>query len=155
MTVILFFALSYSFTDTFTSEYVYLDTFSLLLLILCTRSSWRPITDTFPLFRLIQIRLFQLCQIDSFDHISYIYIYNFLVPSNERGISTALFTLITNIFHCILLIIDIFHGGFCLQIQFHGARFEELQEFIDVEHLPSDYGGKGPAYTNEVISCFW
>ena len=36
------------------------------------------------------------------------------------------------------------------QLHFHGKNYKELQDYIDVEHLPSDYGGKGPPYTNQV-----
>lgn len=36
------------------------------------------------------------------------------------------------------------------QIHFHGTKYEELSEYIDVDHLPSDYGGKAPPFSNEV-----
>ena len=41
--------------------------------------------------------------------------------------------------------------NFCFQLHFHGKNYKELQDYIDVEHLPSDYGGKGPPYTNQVL----
>ncbi|WAR15866.1 TTPAL-like protein [Mya arenaria] len=34
-------------------------------------------------------------------------------------------------------------------VRFHGNKYEELLEFLEPEHLPSDYGGKAPPYTNE------
>jgi len=35
-------------------------------------------------------------------------------------------------------------------LHFHGKKYEELKEFIDEEHIPEDFGGKGPKYTNKV-----
>ncbi|XP_052762896.1 alpha-tocopherol transfer protein-like isoform X2 [Mya arenaria] len=35
------------------------------------------------------------------------------------------------------------------RVRFHGNKYEELLEFLEPEHLPSDYGGKAPPYTNE------
>lgn len=35
------------------------------------------------------------------------------------------------------------------RLHFHGKNYKELQDYIDVEHLPSDYGGKGPPYSNK------
>lgn len=35
------------------------------------------------------------------------------------------------------------------RIHFHGKNYKELQEYIDVEHLPEDYGGKAPPYSNQ------
>lgn len=35
------------------------------------------------------------------------------------------------------------------RLHFHGKKYEELKEFIDEEHIPEDFGGKGPKYTNK------
>ncbi|XP_052239478.1 alpha-tocopherol transfer protein-like isoform X4 [Dreissena polymorpha] len=35
------------------------------------------------------------------------------------------------------------------RVHFHGNKYHELKEYIDEEHLPSDYGGQGPPFSNE------
>ncbi|KAL4217917.1 hypothetical protein ACF0H5_022656 [Mactra antiquata] len=35
------------------------------------------------------------------------------------------------------------------RIHFHGTKYEELREYIDINDLPSDYGGNASSYNNE------
>lgn len=54
------------------------------------------------------------------------------------------------IFDAIFAVVRPFMKEKLLQrLHFHGKNYAELREFIDVEHLPQDYGGNGPPYSNQ------